>query len=75
MAITRNKGSGVLLLGLLALALLIYNVPGLESFFFGLPLLAELAIIVAFIFGVAVLVAHLKRQIKQGGGRRRRKRG
>jgi hypothetical protein len=72
MAITKNKGSGVVLLVLLVLAVLIYNVPGLEALYFGLPLLVQVGIPVAAIFAVAALVGYLKRRGRQGCGKKRR---
>lgn len=75
MAIMKNKGSGVLLLALLVLALLVYTVPGLESFYSGLPQFVQVTLLLAATYGVAALVGYLKRPRQQKGGKKRKRRG
>lgn len=65
MAIMKNKGSGVLLLALLVLSLLVYSVPGLESFHSGFPQFVQVTLLLAATYAVAALVWHLKRPRKR----------
>jgi hypothetical protein len=66
-----NAGSGVLFVVLLVMAILIYDVPAVKSFLFGLPLLALVAIIAGASFGLAALVRFTKHRSKHRTKRQR----